>query len=388
MALGGRRSSRLVPTSSWERARTTGPKVRSAAVRASVVISGRSPGRTASASTSRSVARRSTWRMADASGGFSSGTDVAPRRTAISCTTSSGETTHVCHPVTAWAASRTSSSMARVRAPRSSGVSSGATRRLAPASDFTGTAMTRIVQGYRGGWVVAPWIQSGHREEGLLEPWYHVAKAVALPPLKLWFNWRMEGVDRVRREGPIIIAGNHLSYLDPLAHAYFVVQAGRRPRFLAKAELFDNPFLRMVLRGAGQIPVRRGSGASPRPGRGGGDLSRGHEHDREPRPGPDAGQDRGGPAVDLDRGPDPARGNMGWPVRVAQGRPEELRLRPPHLAEGGGARGSPGHGPGLGAGPGARATAHRRAHGPSRRAGGRSPVPLPQAMGVRLRLTA
>jgi 1-acyl-sn-glycerol-3-phosphate acyltransferase len=87
-----------------------------------------------------------------------------------------------------------------------------------------------------------------------------VAKAVALPPLKLWFNWRMEGVDRVPREGPIIVAGNHLSYLDPLAHAYFLVQAGRRPRFLAKAELFDNPLLRIVLRGAGQIPVRRGTG--------------------------------------------------------------------------------------------------------------------------------
>lgn len=56
------------------------------------------------------------------------------------------------------------------------------------------------------------------------------------------------------------MAGNHLSYVDPFAHAYFVVQAGRRPRFLAKAELFENPFLRMVLRGAGQIPVRRGTG--------------------------------------------------------------------------------------------------------------------------------
>jgi 1-acyl-sn-glycerol-3-phosphate acyltransferase len=105
-----------------------------------------------------------------------------------------------------------------------------------------------------------PWIQSGYERRGLLEPWYRVAKAVALPPLKLWFNWRMEGVDRVPRAGPIIIAGNHLSYLDPLAHAYFVVQAGRRPRFLAKAELFDNPLLRIVLRGARQIPVRRGTG--------------------------------------------------------------------------------------------------------------------------------
>jgi 1-acyl-sn-glycerol-3-phosphate acyltransferase len=64
----------------------------------------------------------------------------------------------------------------------------------------------------------------------------------------------------VPREGPIIVAGNHLSYLDPFAHAYFVVRAGRRPRFLAKQELFEGPFLRMVLRNAKQIPVRRGSG--------------------------------------------------------------------------------------------------------------------------------
>ena len=81
-----------------------------------------------------------------------------------------------------------------------------------------------------------------------------------MPPLKLWFNWRLEDLDRVPQEGPIIIAGNHLSYLDPFAHGYFVVRAGRRPRFLAKQELFENPFLRVVLRGAGQIPVRRGIG--------------------------------------------------------------------------------------------------------------------------------
>jgi 1-acyl-sn-glycerol-3-phosphate acyltransferase len=48
--------------------------------------------------------------------------------------------------------------------------------------------------------------------------------------------------------------------MDPFAHGYFVVKAGRRPRFLAKQELFENWFTRMVLLGAHQIPVRRGSG--------------------------------------------------------------------------------------------------------------------------------
>lgn len=70
----------------------------------------------------------------------------------------------------------------------------------------------------------------------------------------------MEGLERIPRTGPAIVVGNHLSYLDPLAHGYFVVRAGRRPRFLAKVELFENPVLGRILRGMGQIPVRRGTG--------------------------------------------------------------------------------------------------------------------------------
>ena len=80
------------------------------------------------------------------------------------------------------------------------------------------------------------------------------------PPLQLWFNWRLEGVEKVPPEGPLIVAGNHLSYLDPLAHAYFLDRAGRRARFLAKQELFDVPLVGAALRGAGHIPVARGSG--------------------------------------------------------------------------------------------------------------------------------
>jgi 1-acyl-sn-glycerol-3-phosphate acyltransferase len=83
---------------------------------------------------------------------------------------------------------------------------------------------------------------------------------VLLPPFKLWFNWRFDGLEHVPSEGSAIVVGNHLSYLDPFAHAYFVIRAGRRPRFLAKAELFQNPFVRTVLDGAGQIPVHRGTG--------------------------------------------------------------------------------------------------------------------------------
>jgi 1-acyl-sn-glycerol-3-phosphate acyltransferase len=93
-----------------------------------------------------------------------------------------------------------------------------------------------------------------------VEPWYRAAEFALVPPFQLWFNWRLEGLERVPAEGPAIIAGNHLSYLDPFAHGVFVVKAGRRPRFLAKRELFDAPFVGTVLRGARQISVQRGTG--------------------------------------------------------------------------------------------------------------------------------
>lgn len=93
-----------------------------------------------------------------------------------------------------------------------------------------------------------------------MEPWYRAAELALVSPFQLWFNWRWEGLERVPPEGAAIIAGNHLSYLDPFAHGLFVVRAGRRPRFLAKQELFDAPFVGTVLRGAHQISVQRGTG--------------------------------------------------------------------------------------------------------------------------------
>jgi 1-acyl-sn-glycerol-3-phosphate acyltransferase len=91
------------------------------------------------------------------------------------------------------------------------------------------------------------------------EPWYDVARIVVLPPLRLWFRLRHEGLELIPREGPAIVACNHISYLDPLTNGEAIHRAGRRPRFLAKQELFRIPVVGTVLRGAGQIPVARGS---------------------------------------------------------------------------------------------------------------------------------
>lgn len=83
---------------------------------------------------------------------------------------------------------------------------------------------------------------------------------MVLPPLRFWFRLRHEGLELIPAEGPAIVACNHISYLDPLTNGDSVVRAGRRPRFLAKRELFRVPVVGTVLRGAGQIPVARGTG--------------------------------------------------------------------------------------------------------------------------------
>jgi 1-acyl-sn-glycerol-3-phosphate acyltransferase len=94
----------------------------------------------------------------------------------------------------------------------------------------------------------------------VVEFWFRSAEFALVPPIKLWFNWRFEGLEHVPREGPALVACNHISYFDPLAQGYFLVKAHRKPRYLAKAELYEHWLLKRVLEGAHQIKVVRGSG--------------------------------------------------------------------------------------------------------------------------------
>ena len=87
---------------------------------------------------------------------------------------------------------------------------------------------------------------------------YPVAKSVIVPGLHLALRWTIEGEANIPTTGPLILASNHVSYLDPLTLGYVADRRGRRVRFLAKAELFDKRGLGSLLRGARQIPVARG----------------------------------------------------------------------------------------------------------------------------------
>lgn len=82
-----------------------------------------------------------------------------------------------------------------------------------------------------------------------------------LPPLRAWFNWRFEGWEHLPPEGPLLIACNHISYMDVFAACNMLTYQGRLPRVLGKAEIFDVPVVGMGMRALKQIPVDRGSGS-------------------------------------------------------------------------------------------------------------------------------
>jgi 1-acyl-sn-glycerol-3-phosphate acyltransferase len=86
---------------------------------------------------------------------------------------------------------------------------------------------------------------------------YALAKAVVPPVVRTWVRLDCQGLLHVPRNGPVIVAANHISYFDPLCLGTFVDAAGRQARFLAKSELFDKRVLGWILRNAGQIPVYR-----------------------------------------------------------------------------------------------------------------------------------
>jgi 1-acyl-sn-glycerol-3-phosphate acyltransferase len=89
--------------------------------------------------------------------------------------------------------------------------------------------------------------------------WLGLAVVVLYPLISLLFKIRWRGREHIPASGGVLIVVNHVSYVDPLVFCRFVWDAGRIPRFLAKDSLFRIFFVRSVLRGAGQIPVSRGT---------------------------------------------------------------------------------------------------------------------------------
>src|SRR5664280_1327715 len=77
---------------------------------------------------------------------------------------------------------------------------------------------------------------------------------------KFYFGWRVFNPERVPLQGPVILASNHASYLDPP----LVGSGVKRPiDYLARDSLFRYPGIGWILRQCNSVPVdREGGGGS------------------------------------------------------------------------------------------------------------------------------
>ncbi len=90
-----------------------------------------------------------------------------------------------------------------------------------------------------------------------MTPFYRVSRAFCKLVCTLVWRLRVTGTEHVPRSGPLIVACNHVSYLDPVALG---VGMPRMLTYLAKKQLFEIPVLGPVLRGLSVVPLDRDSG--------------------------------------------------------------------------------------------------------------------------------
>jgi 1-acyl-sn-glycerol-3-phosphate acyltransferase len=83
-----------------------------------------------------------------------------------------------------------------------------------------------------------------------------VCIVVVYPIASLMFRLRYRHRERMPATGPVLVVANHVSILDPIACGRMVFDLGRIPHFLAKESVFKG-LAGVLLRGAGQIPVKR-----------------------------------------------------------------------------------------------------------------------------------
>jgi 1-acyl-sn-glycerol-3-phosphate acyltransferase len=86
---------------------------------------------------------------------------------------------------------------------------------------------------------------------------YSIAMKVCTPIVRRWSRLEVSGLDLLPASGPVLLAGNHDSYWDPVIIGVAALPR-RQIRALAKSSLWTVKGLDRVLDGMGQIPIERG----------------------------------------------------------------------------------------------------------------------------------
>jgi 1-acyl-sn-glycerol-3-phosphate acyltransferase len=86
---------------------------------------------------------------------------------------------------------------------------------------------------------------------------YWVLRAILVPSFLIYLRLQRVGREHLPRSGPLLLASNHRSFLDPFVIGTLV----RRPvYYMAKRELFEKRWQAWILNGLGAFPVDRGRG--------------------------------------------------------------------------------------------------------------------------------
>jgi glycerol-3-phosphate dehydrogenase (NAD(P)+) len=94
------------------------------------------------------------------------------------------------------------------------------------------------------------------REQGTNPFVYWLVRAVLQPFFHIYFRLSRIGREHIPAEGPVIIAANHRSFLDP----FVIATMARRPMYyVAKQELFSSRLQSWLLNALGAFPVNRGA---------------------------------------------------------------------------------------------------------------------------------
>ncbi|MFN2459572.1 MAG: lysophospholipid acyltransferase family protein [Candidatus Velthaea sp.] len=90
-----------------------------------------------------------------------------------------------------------------------------------------------------------------------MTPFYRFAYTLSKLIFRIVWRYRASGAEHVPAGGPVIVAANHVSYLDPVALG---IGLPRALTYLAKKELFAIPLLGPIVRGCGAYPLDREAG--------------------------------------------------------------------------------------------------------------------------------
>lgn len=90
------------------------------------------------------------------------------------------------------------------------------------------------------------------------DAWRNASKIILRPGIRMMMRLDWRGQEHIPADGAVILAVNHLSYMDIFAVSLFADSAKRYPVFLAKSSLFTIPLLGTVIARLGQLPVFRG----------------------------------------------------------------------------------------------------------------------------------